>query len=74
MKIHWVTLIPILSIAAFAAGFDFDTIPRPPLPPDPLELVASDAQPVQDAQQRIAALGLLIRRTTSPMFARSPMI
>jgi hypothetical protein len=52
-------LFPILSITAFAAGLDFDTIPRPPLPPDPLELVTGDAQPVQDAQQRIAAIGLL---------------
>ena len=48
-------LFPILSVVAFAAGLDFNTIPRPPLPPDPLELVTGDAQPVQDAQQRIAA-------------------
>jgi hypothetical protein len=59
MKIQLIRLFPILSIAAFAAGFDFDTIPRPPFPPDPLELVTGDAQPVQDAQQRIAAIGLL---------------
>jgi hypothetical protein len=29
------------------------------MPADPLELVTGDAQPVQDAQQRIAAIGLL---------------
>lgn len=38
---------------------DFDKIPRPPMPVDPMELVIGDAQPVQDAQQRIAAIGLL---------------
>lgn len=59
MKILRKRLFPILSIAAFAASLDLDTIPRPPLPPDPLELVTGDAQPVQDAQQRIAAIGLL---------------
>src|SRR5580658_402749 len=61
MDIRLTKLFPILSVVAFAAGLDFDTIPRPPLPPDPLELVTSDAQPVQDAQQRIAAIGLLDR-------------
>jgi hypothetical protein len=59
MRMPLIRLFPILSIAAFAAGLDFDTIPRPPFPPDPLELVTGDAQPVQDAQQRIAAIGLL---------------
>jgi hypothetical protein len=54
-------LFPIFltAVVAFAAGLDFNTIPRPPLAPDPLELVTGDAQPVQDAQQRIAAIGLL---------------
>jgi len=59
MKIPVISLFPILSVFAFAAGLDFNTIPRPPLAPDPLELVTGDAQPVQDAQQRIAAIGLL---------------
>jgi hypothetical protein len=59
MEIPFIRLFPIFSVFAFAAGLDFNTIPRPPLPPDPLELVAGDAQPVQDAQQRIAAIGLL---------------
>ena len=54
-----IKLFPIFSVLAFAAGLDFNTIPRPPLPPDPLELVTGDAQPVQDAQQRIAAIGLM---------------
>jgi hypothetical protein len=38
---------------------DFNAIPRPPLPADAQELVTGAAQPVQDAQQRIAAIGLL---------------
>ncbi len=41
------------------AALDFRTISRPPLPVDSLELVTGAAQPVQDAEQRIAALGLL---------------
>jgi hypothetical protein len=52
-------LFPILTVAALAAGLDFDAASKPPLPPDSMELVTSDAQPVQDAQQRIAAIGLL---------------
>ena len=59
MEVRVIRLFPILSVVAFAAGLDFNAIPRPPLPPDPLELVTGDAQPVQDAQQRIAAIGLL---------------
>lgn len=38
---------------------DFNSIPRPPMPADPMELVTGDAQPVQDTPQRIAAIGLL---------------
>ncbi|HMC61505.1 MAG TPA: hypothetical protein VKJ01_20105 [Candidatus Solibacter sp.] len=41
------------------AALDFKTIPRPPIPADALELVTGAAQPVQDAQQRIAAIALL---------------
>jgi hypothetical protein len=41
------------------SALDFNSIPRPPMPADPMELVTGDAQPVQDAQQRIAAIGLL---------------
>ena len=59
MKILLTGLCPILSLTAMAATLDWNTIPQPPLPPDPLELVTGDAQPVQDAQQRIAAIGLL---------------
>lgn len=59
MEVRVIRLFPILAVVAFAAGLDFNTIPRPPLPPDPLELVTGDAQPVQDSQQRIAAIGLL---------------
>jgi hypothetical protein len=40
-------------------AYDFQTIPRPPAPPDPLELVTGPALPVQDAPQRRAALSLL---------------
>ena len=55
------------SVAVFAqtppapvrAALDFRTIPRPPVPADALELVTGEAQPVQDAQQRIAAISLL---------------
>ena len=54
------------SVAVFAqnppapvrAALDFRTIPRPPVPADALELVTGEAQPVQDAQQRIAAISL----------------
>src|SRR5450432_4563736 len=41
------------------AALDSKTIPRPPIPADALELVTGAAQPVQDAQQRIAAINLL---------------
>ncbi len=41
------------------SALDFSQIPRPPVPADPMELVTGEAQPVQDAQQRIAAIGLL---------------
>ena len=41
------------------AVFDFNKILRPPMPADTMELVTGAAQPVQDAQQRIAAIGLL---------------
>src|ERR1700686_4567395 len=41
------------------AALDFKAIPRPPVPADPLELVTGAAQPVQDAQERIAAIALL---------------
>ena len=40
-------------------ALDFNTIPRPPVPADTLELVTGAAQPVQDAQQRIATIALL---------------
>lgn len=40
---------------------DFDALPRPPIPTDPLELVAGAAQPVQDAEQRLAATSLLTK-------------
>src|SRR5579863_1029604 len=59
MEIPLLKLFPIFSAFAFASSLNFEAIPRPPLAPDPLELVAGDAQPVQDAQQRIAAIGLL---------------
>lgn len=59
MKILLTGLWPILSLTAVAAVLDWNTIPEPPLPPDPLELVTGDAQPVQDAHQRIAASELL---------------
>lgn len=59
MEIRRLIFLSLLPVFAFAATFDFDTIPRPPLPGDPMELVTGDAQPVQDAQQRIAAIGLL---------------
>jgi len=45
--------------ALFRAGLNFDTIPRASVPADPLELVMNAAQPVQDAQQRQAAIALL---------------
>ena len=59
MKFRVPGLALILSIAAIGANLDFATIPLPPFPPNQWELVTGDAQPVQDAQQRIAALGLL---------------
>jgi hypothetical protein len=48
-----------LAIAQTPRSFDFNKIPRPPMPVDPMELVTGAAQPVQDAQQRIAAISLL---------------
>jgi len=41
------------------ASLDFKKIPRPPVPVNELELVTGAAQPVQDAQQRVAALAVL---------------
>ena len=41
------------------ATLNFNTILRPLIPGDPLELATSAAQPVQDAQQRLAAINLL---------------
>lgn len=35
------------------------SIERPPIPADPLEMVTSNAQPVQDAQQRMQVMDLL---------------
>ena len=43
----------------YVGGLDFNAIARPPIPSDPLELVTSAAQPTDNADQRIAALGLL---------------
>ena len=45
--------------APVRATLNFNTILRPPIPADPLELATSAAQPVQDAQQRIDAINLL---------------
>jgi hypothetical protein len=45
--------------APVRAALNFNAIVRPPIPADPLELATAAAQPVQDAQQRIAAIGLL---------------
>ncbi len=59
MRILPTILLPLSAVFVSAAGLDFDVIRRPPLPTDPMELVMSDALPVADAQQRIAALGLL---------------
>ena len=36
-----------------------ESLTQPPVPNDPLELALSDAQPVQDAEQRAAAVSLL---------------
>src|SRR4051812_27645460 len=59
MKKSLITLLTVLPSLALAAVLDFNTIPRPPFPGDPQELVTADAQAVTDAQQRIAAIGLL---------------
>jgi hypothetical protein len=40
-------------------GTELAALPEPPIPSDPLELVPSSAQPVQDATQRAAIVGLL---------------
>ncbi len=40
---------------------NFDAIPRPPVPADPLELVTGPAQAVETAEQRLAAVALLNR-------------
>jgi len=39
----------------------FGSPAQPPVPNDPLELVSGDAQPVQDAEQRAAAVNLLVK-------------
>jgi hypothetical protein len=42
-------------------GQDFDVLPRPPVPADPLELVTGPAQAVDTAEQRLAAIAALER-------------
>ena len=44
---------------AHITPLDFSTIQVPPIPADSLELVTGPVQAMQDAEQRIAALGLL---------------
>ncbi|MBV8844808.1 MAG: hypothetical protein JO307_18535 [Bryobacterales bacterium] len=46
------------SAAAFGQG-PFESLPRPPIPADPLELVTAAAQQVQTPEQRLAATMLL---------------
>ena len=59
MRRSYPALLLTCSGFALAAGLDFNAIPRPSIPADPLELVTGAAQPVQNAEQRIAAIGLL---------------
>jgi hypothetical protein len=40
---------------------DFDAIPRPPVPADPLELVIGPAQATETAEQRLAAIAVIER-------------
>ncbi len=53
------TVAPAQAPAPIRSALNFNTILRPPIPADPLELATSAAQPVQDAQQRIDAVELL---------------
>ena len=57
-------ILPVALLAQTARvsmrpALGFNSIPPPPVPASELELVTGDAQPVQDAQQRVAALDLL---------------
>jgi hypothetical protein len=54
MPFHGVKFAIAASLAAQAAA-----MAQPPIPSDPMELVAGNAQPVQDAEQRAAAIHLL---------------
>lgn len=49
----------LCSVLAFAQGPSSTRFPEPPVPPDPLELVTGDAQPIQNAEQRAAVIKLL---------------
>jgi hypothetical protein len=75
MKLRWLCwaaaaalLIPIAARAQDApppsptplsSRLTFDSVPPPPVPDDPLELVTDDAQPVTDPEQRAAEIAVL---------------
>lgn len=50
----------LCSVLAFAQGPISPRLTEPPVPPDPLELVTGDAQPVQNAEQRASVVKLLL--------------
>jgi len=50
----------VCSVLAFAQGPISPRLAEPPVPPDPLELVTGDAQPVQNAEQRASVVKLLL--------------
>ena len=52
-------LMPALASAQTSARATFESLAQPNVPSDPLELVPADAQPVQNAEQRAAAVNLL---------------
>lgn len=59
IRFRFVAFLPLIAPALCLA--QFSRRPLPPVPQDPLEIVTSDAQPVQNADQRAAAAAVLIK-------------
>ncbi len=53
-------LQPLVS-AQTSIRSSIESLPQPRVPDDPLELITGDAQPVQNADQRAAAVNLLVQ-------------
>lgn len=57
--------LPVVAVTfqglALAQNLNFDALPKPPIPADPLEMVTGNAQPVQNAEERATATAWLTK-------------